>query len=319
MNVNDYEIGGSRKLTSLPRAPGAPPRDLIKRQGVWLHTLISLAILAVVALLGWLIVMSGAIRWQTVWTYLFAPPVLAGFLVTLELTVLSMLIGVALGIAAALMVRSRVRSISWVGKAYIWFFRGTPVLVQLIFWFNMSLVFPTIGFGTWTLPTNDVITPFVAALLGLGINEGAYMSEIFRAGLDSVDKGQTEAGLASGMTPSQVMRRVVLPQALIVITPPTGNQAIGMLKTTSLVSVIAAQDLLTKVQHIYATNYQVIDLLIVACFWYLLATSVATWGQSKLERSFAGADPDVVGTRRWRRGRTSDAGAGDLQKVSDHE
>ena len=201
---------GVTNLTSVSQTHGAPPpRDLIKRQGAWRHVLISAVILAIVLVLGWLIVSSGAIKWHIVWEYLFAPPVLSGFLVTLELTVLSMLIGIVLGVAAALMVRSRVRSVAWLGKAYIWFFRGTPVLVQLIFWFNMSLVFPTIGFGAWTVPTNNVITPFVAALLGLGINEGAYMSEIFRAGLESVDKGQTEAGLASGMTPTQVMSRVV--------------------------------------------------------------------------------------------------------------
>ena len=275
-------------------------------------------IFAGIAALVGLVVMSGAIKWNTVWKYLFAPPVLAGFAVTLELTVLSMLTGILLGVGAALMVRSRVASVAWLGKAYIWFFRGTPVLVQLIFWFNMALVFPTLGFGNWTVPTNDVITPFVAALLGLGVNEGAYMSEIFRAGIESVDKGQSEAGLASGMTPSQVMSRVILPQALIVIIPPTGNQAIGMLKTTSLVSVIAAQDLLTKVQHIYATNYQVVDLLVVACFWYLLATTVATFGQSRLERSFAGGEPNALGTRRWRRALRPDSPLKAPMGVEDH-
>lgn len=279
-----------------------PPRLRLKRQGALRRTLLAAVILIVILAIGAGILASGAINWATVWLYLFSPPVLAGLMVTLELTVLSMAIGIVLGVASALMVRSRIWSVAWLGRAYIWFFRGTPVLVQLIFWFNLSLMFPQLGFGGWTVPTNDVITPFVAALLGLGVNEGAYMSEIFRSGIDSVDKGQTEAGLASGMTPGQVMRRIILPQALLVITPPTGNQTIGMLKTTSLVSVIAAQDLLTKVQHIYAANYQVIDLLIVACFWYLLVTTVATFGQSRLERSFAGSNRNAVGTRRWRSG-----------------
>lgn len=288
-------------MEGIPTPVAAPPRVRVMRQGSVGRAAVSAVILLVFLAIVAAIAFSGAIHWDTVWDYLFAPPILAGFWMTIELTVLSMLIGVALGVTSALMVRSRVASVAWLGRGYIWFFRGTPVLVQLIFWFNLSLMFPVLGFGSWTISTNDLVTPFVAALLGLGVNEGAYMAEIFRAGIDSVDKGQTEAGLASGMTPSQVMSRVVLPQALLVITPPTGNQAIGMLKTTSLVSVIAAQDLLTKVQHVYATNYQVIDLLLVACFWYLLATTLATLGQARLERSFAGSDRGAPGTRRWRR------------------
>jgi len=295
-----------------------PPPVHIKRQGGFGRAVLSVVIVAVLLFLGGSIIFSGAIDWPTVGRYLFSPPVLAGFLVTLELTVLSMTIGVLLGVASALMVRSRIAALAWLGRGYIWFFRGTPVLVQLIFWFNLSLMFPELGIGEWTMPTNDVITPFMAALLGLGVNEGAYMSEIFRSGIESVDRGQTEAGLASGMRPGQVMARVVLPQALRVITPPTGNQAIGMLKTTSLVSVIAAQDLLTKVQHIYATNYQVIDLLIVACFWYLLATTLATIGQSRLERSFAGSNKSAVGTRRWRRA-VSTPGSTPKEEVGSHE
>lgn len=296
-----------------------PPPVRLRRQGSASRAVLSAVILVALLALGGSIIFSGAIDWATVLQYLFAPPVLAGFAVTLELTVLSMTIGVLFGVASALMVRSRIAALAWLGRGYIWFFRGTPVLVQLIFWFNLSLIFPTMGIGTWTIETNDLITPFVAALLGLGVNEGAYMSEIFRSGIESVDRGQTEAGLASGMTPSQVMSRVVLPQALRVITPPTGNQAIGMLKTTSLVSVIAAQDLLTKVQHIYATNYQVIDLLIVACFWYLLATTVATIGQSRLERSFAGTTKSTVGTRQWRRAISNPRAKTTSGEVTTHE
>ena len=282
-----------------------PARLQIKRQGTLSRAILSAVILIVVVGLGYAVIGSGAIHWDTVGKYMFAPPIIAGLLVTIELTVLSMLIGIGLGVLSALAVRSRIASIAWLGKGYIWLFRGTPVLVQLIFWFNLALVFTVLGFGPFDTQTNDVITPFVAALLGLGVNEGAYMSEIFRAGIDSVDKGQTEAGLASGMRPGQVMGRIILPQALTVITPPTGNQAIGMLKTTSLVSVIAAEDLLTKVQNIYSANFKVIDLLIVACFWYLVCTTLATIGQSRLERSFAGSSKsNAVGTRRWRRGAT---------------
>lgn len=279
----------------------APPSLRPRRQGAALRLVLSIAIAALTVGVVAAVVFSGAISWPTVARYLFAPPVLAGLVVTIQLTVLSMVLGFVLGIASALMLRSRTPAIAWLARAYIWFFRGTPVLVQLIFWFNLSLILPTIGWGDGAISTNVLITPFMAALLGLGINEGAYMSEIFRAGIDAVDRGQTEAGLAAGMTPAQVMRHVVLPQAIRVITPPTGNQTIGMLKTTSLVSVIAAQDLLTSVQRIYATNYQIIDLLIVACIWYLLLTTIATIGQSRLERRFAGDDRAAVGSRRWRR------------------
>ena len=287
--------------TTVPVRTSPPPRLMLKRPGKVARIVLSVIIAAVVLGAVAAVVFSGAISWPTVWRYLFAPAVLAGLVVTIQLTILSMLIGVVLGVASALMLRSRTPAIAWLARSYIWFFRGTPVLVQLIFWFNLSLIVPEVGWGDGAISMNVLITPFMAALLGLGINEGAYMSEIFRAGIDSVDPGQTEAGLASGMTPGQVMRTIVLPQALRVITPPTGNQAIGMLKTTSLVSVIAAQDLLTSVQRIYATNYQIIDLLIVACIWYLLLTTIATYGQSRLERRFAGAVRAAVGTRRWRR------------------
>lgn len=291
--------------TPVPTLGDAPPRLRTKRPGLAFRIVLSVAIVVVVVAAIGVVIFSGAISWSTVWQYLFAPAVLSGLWITIQLTVFSMLIGITLGVLSALAVRSRTPAIAWVARGYIWFFRGTPVLVQLIFWFNLALVMPAIGWGPDALSTNDVITPYVAALLGLGINEGAYMSEIFRAGIESVDRGQSEAGLASGMTSSQVMRRIVLPQAVRVITPPTGNQMIGMLKTTSLVSVIAAQDLLTSVQHIYAMNYQVIDLLIVACIWYLLLTTIATYAQSRLERRFAEGKPSAVGTRRWRRTRPS--------------
>jgi polar amino acid transport system permease protein len=299
--------------TPIPAIEDAPARLHVKRPGLTTRVIISIVIAVVVLGIIGTIVFSGAIQWATVGRYLFAPAVLSGLWVTIQLTVFSMLIGVTLGVLSALALRSRTPAIAWVARAYIWFFRGTPVLVQLIFWFNLALIVPTVGWGDGALSTNDLITPYVAALLGLGINEGAYMSEIFRAGIDSVDRGQTEAGLASGMKPSQVMRRIVLPQAVRVITPPTGNQMIGMLKTTSLVSVIAAQDLLTSVQRIYAMNYQVIDLLIVACIWYLLLTTIATYFQSRLERRFAVDGRTAVGTRRWRRTRSSIT-LSDLQK-----
>ena len=152
----------------------------------------------------------------------------------------------------------------------MWFFRGTPVLVQLLFWYSIAALYPTIALGIPFGPAfvhvdaNTVITPFVAAILALGLNEGAYMSEIVRAGIISVDEGQTEAAQSLGMTRLQTMRRIVLPQAMRVIIPPTGNETISMLKTTSLAIVIAVTELLYAAQLIYAVNYKMIPLLIVA-------------------------------------------------------
>jgi polar amino acid transport system permease protein len=183
-----------------------------------------------------------------------------------------------------------VSSSAW---TYIWFFRGTPVLVQLIFWFNIGALFPTLSVGipfgpsfhTWS--TNSLVTSFLASILGLGLNEAAYMAEIVRAGIVSVDEGQTEAACALGMRRPLIMRRIVLPQAMRVIIPPTGNETISMLKTTSLVSASGGFELLVSVQRIYSTNYKIIPLLVVASIWYLVVTSILTVGQYYLERYFA--------------------------------
>ena len=225
--------------------------------------------------------------------YLFTSQVFHGLLATLWLTVIAMVVGVVGGVILAVMRLSDnpiVSSSAWV---YIWFFRGTPVLVQLIFWYNIAALFPTIsvgipfgpGFHTWS--TTSLVTTFAASILGLGLNEAAYMSEIVRAGILSVDEGQTEAACALGMRRLLIMRRVVLPQAMRVIVPPTGNETISMLKTTSLVSVIASFDLLVSVQRIYNANYKIIPLLLVASIWYLVVTSILTAGQYYVERYFA--------------------------------
>jgi polar amino acid transport system permease protein len=175
----------------------------------------------------------------------------------------------------------------------VWIFRGTPVLVQLIFWFNLALVIPTIGFGIpgtslgFSVPTNDVMTPFVTALVGLSLNEAAYMAEILRGGLLSVDAGQTEAALALGMTEGRTTRRIVLPQAMRAILPPAGNELITCLKTTALVSIISYHELLGTVQGIYSVNYRTVELLIVASFWYLACTTLINVIQHFVEERFA--------------------------------
>ena len=231
-------------------------------------------------------------QWDVVGDYLFDSRILDGLLKTLELTVLGMLIGIALGVVVALMRLSSnglLSSTSWV---YTWFFRGTPLIVQIIFFFFIAALYPTIDLGIPFGPSfvhldaNDLITPFTAGMLALGLNEGAYMSEIVRAGVISVDEGQTDASKALGMTRGQTMRRVVLPQAMRVIIPPTGNETISMLKTSSLVSVIAYRELLYSVQLIYAVNYQQIPLLMVASIWYLIVTTVLSVGQYYVERHF---------------------------------
>ncbi|UPK74002.1 amino acid ABC transporter permease [Nocardioidaceae bacterium SCSIO 66511] len=260
------------------------------RPGRWVAAALTLL---VIIWLAATIIANPNLHWDVVVDYQFDSVILDGLWVTIQLTVISMVIGVTLGVIAALMQLSDSRVMRFGAAAYLWFFRGTPLLVQLIFWFNIALIFPTIAIGIpfggpdlVSVETNTVVTGFVAALLGLSINEGAYMSEIVRAGLQSVPTGQREAAEAIGMSRAQVMRRIVLPQAMRFIIPPTGNQFISMLKTTSLVSVIAGADLLTVAQRLYLKNFEIIALLIVASIWYLVLTTLASIGQHFIERHY---------------------------------
>ena len=219
--------------------------------------------------------------------------VLRGLLVTLELTVIAMAGGILLGVVLAVMRLSPNPIVTGGAWVYIWFFRGTPILVQLLFWFNAAYLFPSFTLGVpfgpalFHINLNTTLTSFVAASFGLALNEGAYMSEIVRAGILSVDEGQTEAAQSLGMTRLKTLRRIVLPQAMRVIIPPTGNETISMLKTTSLASVVVVTELLFNVEQIYAANYKIVPLLMTASLWYLLVTSVLMVGQYYLERYFA--------------------------------
>ena len=239
-----------------------------------------------------LVAINPNFQWDVVGKYLFSPVVLRGLGLTLWLTVVTMAIGVILGIVLAVMKLSDNILIRGASESFLWFFRGTPVLVQIIFWYNLAALFPRYTIGIPFGPTffegsiNDLITPYTAAILALGLNEGAYMAEIVRAGILSVGPEQRDAARALGMTRRKTMIRIILPQAMRFIVPPTGNQTIGMLKTTSLVSVVALSDLLYSVQSIYSRTYETIPLLIVACVWYLVATSILTLGQTRLERVF---------------------------------
>ena len=237
-------------------------------------------------------VMNENFGWPIVGHYLFSPVILSGLWVTVWLTLVIMVLAIALSIVIATLRLSANPLWSRFSSGYIWFFRGTPVLVQLIFWYNLAALYPVAYIGiphVFTLyqgSMNDLITPYTAAILGLGLNEAAYMAEIIRAGISSVDNGQQEAARALGMNKGQWLRRIILPQAIPFIIPPTGNQVIGMLKTTSLVSVIALSDLLYSAQSIYSRTFENIPLLIVACIWYLLATTILSWIQGRIEKIF---------------------------------
>jgi len=262
----------------------------VRHPGRWIAS-------AVVVVLAATLINSAATNprfgWHIVGQYFFSSRVLHGLVVTLELTVVAMAIGITLGVVLAVMRLSPNPLTAGASWLYIWFFRGTPVLVQLLFWSFVSALYPKVSLGIpfggpvlFSGNANTVITPFVAAILGLGLNEGAYMAEIVRAGIISVEEGQTDAAQALGMTRLQTLRHIVLPQAMRVIIPPTGNETISMLKTSSLVSVIALSELLYSVQLIYAVNFRQIPLLMVACLWYLIVTTVLSIGQYYIERRF---------------------------------
>ena len=275
---------------ALRQRPAAIKAVPVRHVGRWLAAVVVLAIAAEIVIT---LATAPDLRWDVVRHFLTQQLILQGIVTTLELTVLAMAIGISLGVVLAVMRLSPNPVVSAVSWFYIWFFRGTPVLVQIFFWFNLASVLPYIGFGIpftsihWQAPTNSLIAPFLAATLGLGLNEAAYMAEIVRAGIISVEHGQAEAAQALGMTRMLLMRRIVLPQAMRVIIPPTGNETISMLKTTSLAFVASVPELFTRSQQIASANFRVIELAIVASIWYLAMTSILTVGQYYLERHFA--------------------------------
>jgi polar amino acid transport system permease protein len=230
---------------------------------------------------------NGNIDWGIIPHFIFSGVIISGFEKTLLIAVLAMILGLILGTVFAVMRLSRNPIMSAIAWLYVWSFRGTPVLVQLLIWFNLALIFPRIGIpGIFHVQTVQLITPLLAALLGLGINEGAYLTEIIRGGILSVDSGQTLAAKAHGLSSRQTLAKIVLPQAMPAILPTIGNEAIGMLKMSSLAAVIGYTELLESAESIYYVNARVMELLFVAAFWYLVATSVTSVGQYYLERHF---------------------------------
>jgi len=303
-------------VTTPPESQGAgqtavqdgPPEEIhavpVRHPGRWLAAAV---VLVLFAMLVNTLVTNPRFDWSVIWNYFGSVRVLKGLQVTILLTVVSMAIGIALGVILAVMRLSANPLLSGSSWVYIWFFRGTPVLVQLLVWFNLAFLYPKISIGipfgpSWlTANANSLITPLAAAILGLGLNEGAYMAEIVRAGILSVEQGQSEAAQALGMSRSQTLRRIILPQAMRVIIPPTGNETISMLKTSSLASVITVTELLYAVQLIYSVNFKTIPLLIVASIWYLIITSVLTAGQYYVERYFARGSARELPLTPWQR------------------
>jgi polar amino acid transport system permease protein len=276
------------------RAPGAAdsiPAIPVRHWGRWVSGAV---VLAVVAWVAWSAGHSGFIDGRTVGHYLFSPLILHGLWATVKLAVVAQVTGIVLGVVFAVMRLSKNVVASWVAAFYIWFFRGTPVLVQLFFWYNgvpsvwkrIAIPVPLTHHYLYSGRTVDFMTPFMAAFLGLALNEGAYMAEIVRAGIISVDDGQVEAAQALGMGSTLTMRRIVLPQAMRVIVPPTGNEFISMLKTTSLASVVVYGELLRRASDIYSSNLKPVPLLVVVSIWYLVLTTVASIGQHFLERRY---------------------------------
>jgi polar amino acid transport system permease protein len=263
----------------------------LRHWGRWVGAALVLLVVA------WLIasaLRSHFIDFHVVWKYQFSHLILEGVRNTIVVSVLAQAAGIGLGVVFAVMRISKNPVLAAVSSFYIWFFRGTPVLVQLLFWFNgvpsvfknLTIAIPFTHITLYSTPMVNFMSPFMAAFLGLALNEGAYMAEIVRAGILSVEEGQTDAALALGMTSGTTMRRIVLPQAMRVILPPTGNEFISMLKTSSLATVVTYGELLRRAGDIYATNLQVVPLLVVASVWYLAITSVASIGQYYVERRF---------------------------------
>jgi polar amino acid transport system permease protein len=232
-------------------------------------------------------------EWDVVGKYFTAPTVLRGLRLTVILTIAAMFFGTILGMLIAVMRASSVRPIRLLASAYITFFRGTPVLVQLIFWFNIAALYPNIAIGipftdvSHGVDVNRLLSATTAALIGLSLNEAAYLAEIIRGGFASVDKGQIEAADSLGMSGRTKLWRIIIPQAMPTVIPATGNQVIGMFKETSLVSVLGVAELLQSTQLIYARTYQTIPLLIVACLWYLIMTLALSYPQSLIEKRYS--------------------------------
>lgn len=279
MSTDTDLVGGPAPIKAVP----------LRHPWRWVSVVI---VLVLVAMLVNSFFTNSQYQWHTQWHYMFTTPVLNGVVTTIELTAAAMAVGIVGGIGLAVARLSPNPVLSAVSWFYVWFFRGTPVLVQVFLWYDLAFLFPHVSLGIPFGPTFvtwksvSLIKPLSAGILGLGLNEAAYMAEIVRAGILSVDEGQSEAAAALGMRNALTMRRVILPQAMRVIVPPTGNETISMLKTSSIVSFIAVPELFGQTQNIINATYITVPLLLMASIWYLVMTSVLTVGQFYIERYF---------------------------------
>ncbi|MFD4787686.1 amino acid ABC transporter permease [Streptomyces sp. NPDC058459] len=283
-------------------APPAAPEGIkaipVKHYGRYVSAVVAIALFAAIVYAF----SQGKINWQAIPDYFFDDRILTGVGKTLLLTVLSMVIGIVGGIVLAVMRLSKNPVTSSIAWFYIWFFRGTPVLVQLFLWFNLGLVFEYINLGPiYKNYWSDFMTPLLTALLGLGLNEAAYMAEICRAGLLAVDEGQTEASHALGMSHAKTLRRIVIPQAMRVIVPPTGNEVINMLKTTSLVAAVQYPELFRYAQDIGQNSGAPVEMYFLAAAWYLIMTSVLSVGQYYIERYYARGSSRQLPATPWQK------------------
>ncbi|ANW66211.1 ABC transporter permease [Mycobacterium sp. djl-10] len=279
-------------MAAEPLPDGPLPIVRLRHWGRWVSAVIILGLLA-----GLIVTLAEAqIQWASVPDFVIYRVMIVGLVNTVILAVVAQTLAIVIGIVIALMRRSANPVAVWFASAYIWLFRGLPVLLQILIWYNLALVIPTISiplpFGGYLLnePTNVLVSAFTAALLGLALNESAYMAEIVRAGLNSVDSGQTEAAKSIGMSPGLTLRRVVLPQAMRVIIPPTGNDFVDMLKGTSIASVIGVTELLHAANNISSNNLLVMETLFAAAVWYMAVVTIAGFGQHYLERRFGGTE-----------------------------
>ncbi|MFF5172188.1 amino acid ABC transporter permease [Micromonospora sp. NPDC000089] len=275
----------------------------VRHPGRW----VAVAVIAVlVAMFVHLLVTNKAFNWSFMVDEMFRPPIIEGLRGTILLLVTSMLIGIVLGIIIAIMRLSPNPILRWVSWVYTWFFRAVPRLVLAILFGNLGILWARVEFGLpfdrqigalfgidnfearlFGFSAVDILTGFVAGMLALGLSEAAYMAEIVRAGIQSVDEGQTEAAQALGLSRGQILRRIVLPQAMRVIVPPTGNETIAMLKDTSLVAFVpVSMELFFQLKAVGNRTFQVFPMLVAATVWYLALTSVLLVGQHYLERRF---------------------------------
>ncbi|MEU6159214.1 amino acid ABC transporter permease [Streptomyces sp. NPDC047130] len=292
---------GTASLPPSPSAPKAAPGPAAapealpeivprRRPGRLVAGALGLLVLAMVVNS---VLRNDAFQWDVVGRYLTTPAVLDGLVLTLWLTAVVMVLGFLLGVPLAVMRLSSNPVLSTLSWGFVWIFRSTPLLVQLLFWFNIGALYPRIGLGVpfgpqlVSVDTVNLLGPTLTAVVGLTLHEAAYAAEVVRGGILSVEDGQTEAARALGLGRWRTLRRIVVPQAMRSIVPTAGNMLIGTLKGTSIVSVLAVHDLLFSVQLVYNQTYQVIPLLMVATLWYVAVTSVLSVGQFYVERRYA--------------------------------